>query len=126
MIKKCFLIIRVKLIYSGISCAPQTRKRNASQKQCAEQSTYENCIQTLLTIAMPEKHFPNTTEQLTEFCGKLKDVKNCIKDYTHKCFSPSQIRATVVAIAGMARSAKRMCKSPSIQQGLYHFIIHKD
>jgi hypothetical protein len=77
-------------------------------------------------IGSPEKHFPNTTEKITGFCGKLKDVNTCVKDYTQKCLSPAERRATEVAIAGIARLAKRMCKSPSKQQGLYQYIRIKE
>lgn len=116
-----YIVLSVLII--GISCAPPSRKRerNASQRKCAQQSVYEDCVQSLLSIGIPEKHFPNTTEQMTGLCGKLKDVSTCVKDYAHKCMSPSQRRATAVAIAGIARSAKRMCKSPPIQQ---EFIKH--
>jgi len=109
-----FVVLAVLVM--GISCAPQTRKRSASQKTCTDQSVYENCIQSLFMIGSPDKHFPNSTEQITAFCGKLKETDTCVKEYTNKCMSPTGKRATQVAIAGISRLAKRMCKSPTKMQ----------
>jgi len=103
------LSILVVVVYT----APQTRKRSSEQRKCANESVFENCIQQLFVIGSSEKHFPNTNQQITEFCGKLKEADTCVKDYTKRCMTATGRRATEVAVAGIARLAKRMCKSPA-------------
>ncbi len=107
--------------YSGISCAPQTRKRSAAQKQCTQQSVYENCIQPLFSKGDPHRHLPNTTEQITAICGRLNQIDTCVKEYSNKCLTPTEQKATQAAIGGIAQLSKRMCSSPTAKQGIHHY-----
>ena len=88
----------------------------APQPKCSDEAVREKCIHSLFIIG--DKQFPNSTKQLDAFCGKLKETNKCIKDYTKKCMSPSGRRATEVAIAGVARLMKRMCRSDEKKKGL--------
>jgi len=106
-----YIVLAVLIV--AISCAPKAKKRN--QNECADRTVYENCIQSLFMFG-PGKQFPNSTEQITTFCGKLKETDVCVKEYTKKCLTPTGRRATEVAIAGISRLAKRMCKSPRKQE----------
>lgn len=89
---------------------------SAPQIKCTDESVREKCVNSLFLIG--DNQFPNSTKQLDGFCGKLKDLDKCIKDYTNKCMTPTGRRATQVAIAGVARMMKRMCKSTDKKKGL--------
>jgi len=106
------------ILFVVVYSAPQTRKRTATPtlRKCANETVLENCLQQLLMIGGPEKHFPQNTEQITAFCGKLKESDACVKDYTRRCMTPTGKIATEVAIAGIARMTKSMCKSSTKKQ----------
>jgi len=109
-----FVIVIVALgLGQLVAGAPQTAAKPiaTAKKNCPNESLRENCVNSLFIIGSPDKHFPNSTEQLTAFCGKLKETDKCIKDYTSRCMTPMGKRATEVAVAGIARLLKRMCRS---------------
>lgn len=110
------------MCFIGISAVPQ-RKPKTKNASCANESVLENCLQQLFMMSGGEKQFPNSTEQVTQFCGKLKEIDTCIKGYTRKCMTPTGRRATEVAIAGVARMVKRMCKSPAKIQGFISIML---
>ncbi len=101
----------------GISCAPQPPKIEATQEECSDDYAYENCIQPLLLIGNSEKHFPNTTEQITEFCGMINEVEVCLKKFTQRCVSFTRRKTTDFVIAGIIRLAEKRCKSEKEQKG---------
>ncbi|CAG2106373.1 unnamed protein product [Medioppia subpectinata] len=103
-----FVVIAIGLCQS-VSSAPQTAAK--AEKKCPNESVRETCLSSLFIIASPDKTFPNTTERLVEFCGKIKETDKCIKDYTTRCMDPMGRRATQVAVAGISRLLKRMCRS---------------
>jgi len=103
----CLVLVTIGMCQL-VSSAPQAA---APQKKCPDESLRENCISSLFIIGSPDKQFPNSTQRLKEFCGKLKETEKCVKDYTTRCMDATGRRATQVAVAGISRLLKRMCRS---------------
>ncbi len=115
--KKFWFIDYSYIFYSGISCAPQPPKIDETEKECSENYAVENCIQPLLVIGNKENHFPNTTAQIIEFCGMMKEVETCLKDFTNRCVSFTRRKSTDYIISGVIRLGEKRCKSQNEQKG---------
>jgi hypothetical protein len=102
--------------YSGISCAPQSRKIDSNQLECSDDYVYENCIQSVLLTGKSENDFANTTERKTVFCGKMNKIVTCLKDFTQRCVSFKRKSSTDFVIAEIVRLAERNCKSQKKQE----------
>ncbi|XP_054166840.1 uncharacterized protein LOC128964285 [Oppia nitens] len=99
-----FTLIGIYFVIQTVISAPQ-------EKKCPNETLRETCVHSLFIIGSPDSKFPDSSDQLKAFCGKLKDTDKCVKDYTKRCMSPTGRRATEVAVAGISRLLKRMCKS---------------
>lgn len=110
------LLLSIFMVAIAIN-AVASEDKEVDKSKCSDGSFFDQCVQELFIFDGEKRGIPTSLAEIQGFCGRIKGAYSCAKMYIRTCMKTFYQRASEMALSGVVRLAKSMCRNAAKQEG---------